>query len=386
MPLRPIRRSDYEALNRLHREVGWPERSQAGWRWLEQNPARRDIAAPVGWVVTDAEDAPVAMLGNLIQRFRQGERSLYAATGFSIIVPPCRKGASRLLIKALMAQSDLFAHYTLNANARSAPLYRLFGLEPGPTPTHGLKLSWIVDRRTCLAGRLLRMLLGRVSAETAQRLGERLMNPRLFRPAPLILPEGAEVLRDLGEDSAYGDFWRALAAEGRLVADRSPEIWTWRLADPDQTLPPLLLGLRREGRLVGMAAAQMTKTGLIEPPCLEILDLVALESAPGAVEILAGCLIDNARGLGAARVRLSVTTPDLLDQLGDLPPLARREGGWSHCHARIEDADLARAWSPTPFDGDYGVCARPVPLPRAWRAPLRAQTPATGALDWARNG
>lgn len=140
MPLRPIRRSDYEALNRLHREVGWPERSQAGWRWLEQNPARRDIDAPVGWVVTDAEDAPVAMLGNLIQRFRQGERSLYAATGFSIIVPPQHRGASRLLIKALMAQPGLFAQYTLNANARSAPLYRLFGLAPGPTPTHGLKL------------------------------------------------------------------------------------------------------------------------------------------------------------------------------------------------------------------------------------------------------
>ena len=380
MPVRPIRRSDYDALNRLHRQVGWPERSQAGWRWLEQNPARLDIDAPVGWVVTDADNAPVAMLGNLIQRFRQGDRLLHGATGFSIIVTPQHKGASRPLIKAFLAQPDLFARYTLNANARSAPLYRLFGLEPGPTPTHALKLSWAVDRLACLKGRLLRRLLGHVSAETARRLGERLMNRRLFRTARLALPAEVVVLRDTGEASAYADFWRELAAEGRLLADRSPEVLNWRLSDPDQTLPPLLLGLVREGRLVGMAEALMTKTSLIEPPCLDMFDLVALKTAPQAIEALAACLIANARALGAAKVRLQVTTPEILDQLGALPPKARREGGWGHCHAIVEDPELARAWSPTPFDGDYAVCARAVPLPRAWRAPLRSQTLASGGL------
>lgn len=378
MPVRPIRRSDYEALNRLHRQVGWPERSQAGWRWLEQNPAQRDIAAPIGWVMTDADDVPVAMLGNLIQRFRHGDRILHGATGFSIIVPPEHKGASRPLIKALMAQPGLFARYTLNANARSAPLYRLFGLEPGPTPTHALKLSWAVDPLSCLKGRLLRTLLGRVSAETARRLGERLMNPRLFRPGRMILSEGVELLRDTGETSAYADFWRALAAEGRLLADRSPEILAWRLSDPDQTLPPVLLGLRREGRLVATAAALMTKTSRIEPPCLDIIDLTALKTAPQAVESLAACLIANARALGAAKVRLQVTTPELLDQLGDLPPRARREGGWGHCHAVIDEPALARAWSPTPFDGDYAVCARPVPVPRRRSAPSRGRTRTSG--------
>jgi hypothetical protein len=384
MPVRPIRRSDYDALNRLHRDVGWPERSQAGWRWLEQNPARLDIDAPVGWVMADADDAPVAMLGNLIQRFRQGDRTLYGATGFSIIVPPQHKGASRPLIKTLLAQPDLFARYTLNANARSAPLYRLFGMEPGPTPTHALKLSWIVDRPACLKGRLLRTLLGRVSAETARRLGERLMNPRLFRPARLVLPANVVRLDDTGETSAYADFWRALAAEGRLLADRSPEILNWRLSNPDQTLPPILLGRMHEGRLVGVAAALMNKSNSIEPPCLDIIDLVALKTAPQAVEILADCLIANARALGAAKVRLQVTTPEILDQLGALPPRARREGGWGHCHAIIEDPALARAWSPTPFDGDYALCVRAVPTPRPQRTPFHSQAKASHGWGWAR--
>ncbi|WP_395944436.1 N-acetyltransferase [Brevundimonas sp.] len=373
MPVRPIRGSDYDALNRLHRQVGWPERSQAGWRWLEQNPARLDIDAPVGWVVVDQNDEPAAMLGNLIQRFRHGDRVLHGATGFSIIVPPARKGASRSLIKAFLAQSGLFARYTLNANSRSAPLYRLFGMSPGPVETHALKLSWAVDRLACLKGRLLRKLLGHISAEAATRLGERLMNPRLFRPGRLSLPANVVVLRDVGEGSAYADFWRALAGEGRLLADRGPEILDWRLSDPDQTLAPVLLGLERDGRLVGAATAMMNKTSLIEPPCLDIVDLVALKSAPEAIEALAGVLIDNARALGAAKVRLQVTTPDILDQLGALAPKARREGGWGHCHAIVDDPALIQSWAPTPFDGDYAVCARAVPLPRAWRAPIRSQ-------------
>lgn len=379
MPVRPIRQSDYPGLNRLHRQVGWPERSQAGWRWLEDNPARRDIDAPLGWVVTDHDDEPAAMLGNLIHRFHKDGRSLYGATGFSIIVPSDRKGASRPLIKAFLAQPDLFARYTLNANSRSAPLYGLFGLRPGPMETHALKLSWVVEPLACLKGRLLRHLWGGVSAQTARGLGEQLMNPRLFEPMRLALPKDVVRLSDVGKASAYADFWRARADEGRLLADRSPEILAWRLSDPDQTLPPILLGLMRGGRLVGTALALMNKTNVIEAPCLDIIDLAALETAPEAVEILAGALITNARALGAAKVRLQVATPALLDQLGDLTPRARREGGWGHCHALIEHPALAREWSPTPYDGDYAVCARPVPVPSnlASRIRRRADAPAS---------
>ena len=53
MAVRPIMRSDHEALNRLHRDVGWPERSPAGWRWLEANP-HDDFAPEVRQQLTTA--------------------------------------------------------------------------------------------------------------------------------------------------------------------------------------------------------------------------------------------------------------------------------------------------------------------------------------------
>lgn len=58
-----------------------------------------------------------------------------------------------------------------------------------------------------------------------------------------------------------------------------------------------------------------------------------------------------------------MVTPRLLAQLGDLAKTARREGGWGHCHAIIDDPALAAAWAPTPFDGDYGICSRTPPMP-----------------------
>lgn len=378
MPVRPIVRSDYDALNRLHRDVGWPERSQAGWRWLEDNPARGSLQAPTGWVVTDGDDAPAAMLGNFVQSFVHGPRRLYGATGFSIIVPPERKGASRPLIRAFLKQPGLFARYTFNANARSAPLYGLFGLKPWPDQTHALKLSWITDRTACAKGRALRGLLGRTSARTAARLGEMLMNPRLFRGPDLRLPPQVVVLNDLSDGSPYADFWAHLSQENRLLADRSPATLRWRLADPDQTTPPLLLACVRQGRIVGAAMAQLTKTSVIEPPCLDIVDVVALDGAPDAVALLTRTLIANATGMGAAKVRLQMVTPRLLTALGDLALHARREGGWGHCHAIVDDPALAAAWAPTPFDGDYGICARHPPAPAARRRPSAAQAASRG--------
>lgn len=388
MTVRPIKPSDYDAINALHRRVGWPERSLAGWRWLEANPARREIDAPAGWVCVDAQDRPAAVICNFVQRFGHAGRPLHGATGFSIIVPPERKGASRGLIRAFLNQPDLFARYTLNANALSAPIYGLFGLKPWPPTTHALKLSWIVDPAACLRSRIWRALLSRIPAEAAHRVGERVMNARLDAEPALRLPPGVFPLTDLSEGSAYGAFWRRLSAEDRVLADRDPATLRWRLADPDQIRRPLLLAHARNGRIDGIALAIVAKANILDAPSLEIIDLTALEGADDAIPLLMKALIANARALGAARVRLPSVSPELLKRLGSFADEARREGGWGHCHvAFAEDAPDPTLWSPTPFDGDYSICLRPAPRPRrrtakeAVHAPVSPSAAVLGRLS-----
>ena len=373
--IRRFHPSDIPAVNRLHRDVWWPERSPEGWRWLDDNPARRTLDAPSGWVIEGADGGPAAFLGNFIQRFWIGERALHGATGFSVIVPPDQRGRSRDLLSAFVAQPNCFARYTLNANARSSPLYKKFGMAPWPIATHGLKLSWIINPVACLYGRALRRLVAR-EPRAARWLGEQLM-PGPRRALDMTgLPGGISELTDLSDASPYADFWTALRHQGRLTADRSPAMLRWRLSDPDLTVRLLHLARRVNGEITGHALALLGKGNPIEPPMLEILDLEALDRDRQAIPALVGALLKLAPSLGAAKLRLQVVSESTLHDLGDLARSARREGGWGHCHAAFTPGLLGAGgqdvggWRPTPFDGDYSFCIRPLP-PRASRGQWR---------------
>lgn len=362
MNLRPVAQPDFTGIQALHRQVGWPERSLAGWRWLFDNPARKALGAPAGWVVEDENGELLAHIGNMIQRFRSRGRILYGATGFSIIVSPAAKGASRSLIRVFLKQPGVFAAYTLNANALSQPLYGPFGMQAWPHPTHALKLNWPVAIAPLLVSRFLKMALG-IAPGPVSRMGEQLMNDRLGRAPRLVMADGVEILTDLGDNSPYAAFWARLAAEDRVIADRSPAALRWRLADPDQTTAPLMFAFRRNGMITGYAMAVLAKNNILEPPVLEILDIQALENDTVAIPALMKTLIAAARPRGAAKVRLQMVAPQTLTRLGRFAKSARHEGGWGHCHVLFaSDGPDVSTWSPTPYDGDYGVCLRPVPL------------------------
>lgn len=367
MNLRPVLLSDYAGVQALHRQVGWPQRSPAGWRWLFDNPARVELGAPDGWVVEDEDSTLAAHVGNLVQRFRLGDRVLYGTTGFSIIVSPTAKGTSRKLIRTFLTQPGVFAAYTLNANALSQPIYPLFGMQAWPAATHALKLSWPVDLAPLAISRMLKLAL-RIAPGPVAGMGEQLMNGRLGREVRHALPEGVIRLDRPHESSRYAAFWEALATEGALLADRGPSAMAWRLADPDQTLPPLVLAFERAGRIAGYAMAMLAKTNILEPPVLEILDIQALANEPDAIPALMTALTGVAHPMGAAKVRLQVVSPRLLERLGPWASSARREGGWGHCHVQFASDAPAELWSPTPFDGDYAACLRPVPIGEQVRA------------------
>lgn len=365
--VRTIEEDDHEALNALHRSVGWPQRSPAGWRWLWDNPARVEAGKPAGWLlVDDDDDTPCGMTGNFVQRFHYGTGVLHGASAFSVIVSPRARGQSARLLGRFADQTNLFARYVLNANPASSPIYGRHGMQAWPTSIHDLKLSWRVDTLACARGRVLRQVHG-LTPGLIDAARERLMNGRLVNPERLTLPPGVAVVSDLGDRSRFGDFWNALKAEGRLIADRSPATLRWRLSDPDLTLRPILLAFNAGKAITGFAMAMVAKGNAIEAPVLEIIDLIALKDDPRAIPALMEALLTNARGLGAAKVRLQVVNDDLIRRLGPLAASARREGGWGHGHVRFEPGTAGiETWAPTPFDGDYGLCLRPVPMP-AWR-------------------
>lgn len=358
LTLRPFQPEDAPIVDALHRAVDWPVRSARGWAWLADNPARPEDF-PIGWLAEDGQGR-AAFVGQFPQRFWIGDEAVLGVTGYSIIVPPALKGAAGRLIRKILGDPRPALHYTLNANALSAPLYARHGLEPWPGGTHDLKPAWMIDPVACAAAGLIR----RLAPHRGGRPGpERLLNRRLGGTPELRLPPGVTPLT--GFDADWDLFWSRLRTEGRVLADRGAETLRWRLAEPDRMLAPVMLAFRRDGAITGWLLAQTVKMGRLEPPVLDIIDLVALRDEPEAIPALAGALIANAPRLGAAKVRLQVVSPALLEALGPLARRARDEGGWGHGHARFapeHEAAVRAGWSPTPFDGDYSFCLRPVPL------------------------
>ncbi len=355
--LRPFTPADAPVVDALHSAVDWPARSAEGWNWLAANPAR-PADFPIGWLAED-KAGRAAFVGQFPQRFWIGDQPVLGVSGYSIIVPPELKGVAGRLIRRIMNRADVALFYTLNANALSAPLYRRHGLAPWPEGAHALKLTWMIDPMAAAGAGVIRRLAPDLSGRPGP---ERLMNRRLGRNPALRLPPQVTPLHGFDDDWAL--FWSRLRSEGRVLADRSAETLRWRLGEPDGTLPPILLAYRRDGAVTGWLLAQMAKMSRLEPPVLDIIDLVTLKDEPDAAGVLTGALIANARCLGAAKVRLQVVSPDMLEALGPLARRARREGGWGHGHARFAPEHAARmraGWSPTPFDGDYSFCLRPVP-------------------------
>jgi hypothetical protein len=365
MAVREIRPGDYNGVNVLWESVWWPTRSQAGWRWLEANPVLKEISAPQGWIHQDEQGVIRVVLGAMAKRFWRGDERFFGLTGHSLVVSPKMRGASRHMLNRIIAQPGFFACYTLNANVLSHCIYGRFGFITHPPQTAHIRLAWIIDPAACLMGNVLRRGL-EPHPKLARRLSEHLLPARLWQEKPVVLPVNVSLLEDF--DEAYNRFWQKLKGEGRLIADRGPEIQRWRQSDPDQNLPPLTFKYERDGEIAGYACAMFAKENPIEPVVLEIIDLIALTDAPEAVPALMAALIATARMRGAAKLRLAMVNPHLMAQLGPYVRSARREGGWAHAHVRSASGnpDIAD-WAPTPFDGDLFMTLRTPPR-RAARA------------------
>ncbi|WP_312135179.1 N-acetyltransferase [Brevundimonas sp.] len=358
MAVRPFELADIEGVNALHTQINWPAPSAEQWQWLASNPARG--TSPMGWVI-DNHGRIDGFLGNFRQTYYRDSAVLSAATGHSIIVSPRVKGALRELIQPFLSQKDLFAVSILNANEIGSPIYRHYGLKPFSAPVHDIKLAWLLAPHRIVVAKILRSLAARLPS-LYPMLGERFL-PRpvpAFDARSVAWPAGVHAIADLSDNSAFARFWQQLMGDGELVAERCPALLRWRLAMPDLTSRPVLLGYYDEQGLCAYAMGQLSKVGPIEVVTLEIIDLIALKRAPAtAIPTLIRALKLAARKLQAAKLRLPLVSARTQAALGSTVGLAHNEGGWGHAFAHFSAPEAGFAdWQPTPFEGSYSFTLR----------------------------
>ena len=322
-----------------------------------------------------------AFLGNFVQRFHFGTQVVRGATGHTFLAHPRAKGAGRMVLRALAEQPDRFSIYLFNANAVSSGHYRHYALEAWPVATHAVKYSWWVDLPGVIHERLLWRYNRLRGFDGVRAGGERFISNRLRKGGVSRLQPGVRLLFEQEVDGRFDGLWARLQEDGRLLAARDSATLRWRLADPDLTLRPVILGYEHEGRLAGYLMAYFSKQTEIDQPCLDIVDLIApAEHEVTAIPALVRTLVDNARDLGVARVRLQTVSPVLDTILAGMPG-AQRQMTHGHCHARFApdvDPTMAAAWQPTPYDGDYAFCLRPPPLGESQEADTKTAAPKGG--------
>lgn len=366
MQVRELKLSDGPAIGALCDWAWWPARSEAGLAWLMSRPGQEAARRPAGWVI-ERDGQIVASAGNHIQSFSLEGETLLGATGHSLLVRPEAKGLSRNLIKRFVAQTGLFALYTLNANALSAPLYRLFGMMPWEGETGHRKYVWRVDPVGLMTERLLWKLGEMAGFDRLKAGGERFADDSHWSVQPHRLVPGVQLVPDSQLDDRFDRLWARLQSEGRLLAVRDRAALAWRLADPDLIRKPVLLGFDADGELAGYLLAFFSKQTQVDQPALEIIDLIAVRDLQTrAIPALINSLVGSARDMGVARVRMSVVNP-VIEPLVASTPGAHRLDAHHHIHVRYDSllAETApQSWYVTPYDGDYSFCLRPPPRPQ----------------------
>lgn len=363
--IRTVEARDLAPINALLDRVWFPQKTAAGFDWLiRQNPGQSGF--PAGWVVQDGSGHVSAFLGNFVQKaWRQGTPYLIAS-GHSFVSAPDQGGRALSLLRTFLRQDAPVLLSGMNANPVRARIYTAMKLAVYPE-TGALKLSWITNPSL--------VALGSVSWRVHELAGGQHMRriPDIPRSAPgvdVILSRHAAGVQRIAAPATHAGlaaFDAQLRTGPRLFTERSPEALAWRLADPDQRVPPILLAYPQSGPIRGLALFQFNKPSEAEPPYLDAVDLVTLEPDDGdAVQALMRAGLALARHGGAARLRLAMVAPTLLRQLGPLAQSARQsQSDAPHAFYKASagmPAPVGEVWQPSPYDGDNGPSLRPLPI------------------------
>lgn len=364
-PVRPAEAGDRDAINSLLQAAGFPKRSRRGFDWLlRDNPGQGEV--PGGWVAEDNNDTVCAFLGNFVQRAWLNGRPCLTSSAHSFVTARGQPSRALRLLRHFVNQDGAVLLNGLNASPDSAWIYEVLGY-PSYPDTGNLRLSWVTD--AAAVTRLAHRLRSRLPVLDA--LAPYIPEPRRRWPAvgDAIAASGedtGQIVVPIG-NARLAAFDAELRSGPRLFTERSPEALHWRVSDPDARVPPVLVAHPAEGPIRGLALFQFNKPSRIEPPCLDVIDLVTLDPKDrAAVQALLQTGLHLAKEGGAARLRLNLVTPALLALIGPLNDSAEKEVGETpHAFYRFNvdmPEPLTRYWQPLPYDADHGLVLRPMPV------------------------
>ncbi|ACT59655.1 hypothetical protein [Hirschia baltica] len=365
---------DTGEINHLLGLAWFTQHSEAGWKWLfEDNPAQGEI--PPGIVSIGKDGDLNGFVGCCIKRFSQNGETLTAMTGHSLVAHPNHLSAGFRLMVNLLHQKVGFGTYTLNNNEIAARIYPRISQKAGynNVPIFGqaarMSLQWITNPALQIQAGLKRRYHIQTNFKTARNGVERFSTYTAPPTDKIKLPKYTSLIADHHQhETALSLFWSRLSSNEGIFTYRDKATLDWILSNPDAQTPPIFITYDRGDGIEGWLIGLISKESEIAPPILSIIDLIAL---PESQNTILPELISAARKIASKmklmKVHLPYASQETVKALENcITPSNIKTTDYAHAHGcfyppyRVEEFE--KNWSPTPLDGDFSFCLRPMPI------------------------
>ena len=349
----PFQPEHLEGFIELNRICGFPERSEAGWRWVFfDNPDQGN--EPPGYVLfRKGEMAGVVGIHRRVYRRRDARFNM--AAGHTLISHLKSPGTGMKLVSHVIRTHGCDATSTLNNNALSAPIHPRIGMMPWRGERGREYLEYPLDWSRLIASRGLNGLTGRgfhVPKFGRERLSSRLKN--FEGQGGVGTLERIDPFNSVSADQ-LDVFNEELQSGEAFSMNRSADVWRYRLSDPDYENCAALFARKSGGRITGLLSLSLSKEDVFSTGTLEIEDLAALPGDEGFRNEALSAAVEIGRECRAARARWRIL-PDNLDASALKGWVVRRRD-YDTCQAKVPDHILSHL-PIGPADGDFFFALR----------------------------
>ena len=220
--------SDFPAISEVARRCGLSTSNYTDWaRLWNDNPFRREIPAPVGWVLETKAQGIVGTLSNIVRMYSYGGEPVRVATASAWAVDPLYGTAAIFLAKQFFAQKNIDVFLNTTASSAAAEIFKAFRCSEIPDPSYTRVMFW-VTRYVGFGGAALRKLRIPVIPGLKQAAGMALYCRDLVgrRKARFRRMETCHLDRF---DERFDAFWEMLRARpNRFLAVRTAEALNWQ--------------------------------------------------------------------------------------------------------------------------------------------------------------
>jgi hypothetical protein len=363
--IRPLSAVDVAWVQEMLQGDGWPKRSLHGWKWaIEDNPARNEIQAPMGWVMVNGAQV-VGCLANIPHKIHWNGQDMMAATCTYFYVLPEWRGQAASLMRSFFLQPQVALSFSLSANVFGAPFYKFFKAKPVTQIGVNQAMVWLACPRAAAQFVVKRLklewvpglaLLVRSALDWYGRVGRKgVVAASAYAGRASVVP-----LSEI--DAKFDVFWDRLKREPGLHFDCSAATLRWRMRDPDTHESLALICLISEQAVVqGYCIVMKRRETNGTAPRAQLLDWCMLCECTEEASL---CLHTAAKEWAASK---NLALLDARRMIGRFGTDLRKTNPWkqplvAETHwVKATPADLTQAldeagvWRPNLINGDEWV-------------------------------